>query len=382
MTDEQELTPEDEPTEDAEGVTEPDKAGEAGGEDPTADQPLRSEPPRAFDDEAAEPAGDANASSEDDDVEGAEPEPEVVADGVEPEAPEAFEDLDQLPALLEALLFVADHPIDVPYLSRAVEVSQARVERALDELSDALRESARGIRLQRGPAGVQLTSAPEAASFVERFLGLEATRRLSTAALETLAIIAYRQPITRGQIDTIRGVSSDGAVATLRARDLIESAGHAPGPGRPMLFRTTGRFLEHFGLERPGQLPPLPEDIDLPPSEIQATLGLDDAAIEEALRPREPEPTEEATAPSDAEGDDVPEATAPPEPETDTPTAEDAALDELIQAVAASEATGVDIPSDVQALSAAAEHAFIASRDRAEAGEEDDEDRDEESRAT
>jgi len=381
MTDEQELTPEDEPTEDASGVTDTAEAGEAGDEAPTpADQPLRSEPPRAFDDEAAEPAGDANASSEDDDAEDAEdaePEPEVVADGVEPEAPEAFEDLDQLPALLEALLFVADHPIDVPYLSRAVEVSQARVERALDELSDALRESARGIRLQRGPSGVQLTSAPEAASFVERFLGLEATRRLSTAALETLAIIAYRQPITRGQIDTIRGVSSDGAVATLRARDLIESAGHAPGPGRPMLFRTTGRFLEHFGLERPGQLPPLPEDIDLPPSEIQATLGLDDAAIEEALRPREPEPTEEATEPSGT-AEETPEATAPPEPETDSPTAEDAALDELIQAVAASEATGVDIPSDVQALSAAAEQAFIASRDRAEAGEEDDEERDEE----
>lgn len=368
MTDEQELTPEDEPTEDAEGVT---HASEAAGDDtPRADQPLRTEPPRAFDDEAAEPAGDETAPE--DDTENAEPEPEVVADGVEPEAPEAFEDLDQLPALLEALLFVADHPIDLPYLSRAVEVSQARVERALDELSEALRESARGIRLQRGPAGVQLTSAPEAAPFVERFLGLEATRRLSTAALETLAIIAYRQPITRGQIDTIRGVSSDGAVATLRARDLIESAGHAPGPGRPMLFRTTGRFLEHFGLERPGQLPPLPEDIDLPPSEIQATLGLDDAAIEEALRPREPEPAEEATEPSEADAAEAPQEAANAEPEDDMPTAEDEALDELIQAVAASEATGVDIPSDVQALSAAAEHAFIASRDRAEADEEDD----------
>ncbi|MQC18281.1 MAG: SMC-Scp complex subunit ScpB [Chloroflexi bacterium] len=263
--------------------------------------------------------------------------------------------MDQLPALLEALLFVADHPIDVPYLSRAVEVSQARVERALDDLAESLREAERGIRIQRGPEGVQLTTAPEAAAFVERFLGLEATRRLSTAALETLAIIAYRQPITRGQIDTIRGVSSDGAVATLRARDLIESAGHAPGPGRPMLFRTTGRFLEHFGLERPGQLPPLPEDIDLPPAEIQATLGLDEATVEEALRPVEPEP----------------------EAMDDGPTAEDEALDEIVQAVAAAEAIGVDIPSDVEALSAAAEQAFIASRDRvelevSESGEDDE----------
>lgn len=326
MTDEQELRP-----------------------DERASEAARPQPPRPFDDETVDAPPASEATSEGQPVD-EEPEPEVVATGVEPDAPEAFEDLGQLPALLEALLFVADHPIDVPYLSRAVEVSQARVERALDDLAESLRESARGIRIQRGPEGVQLTTAPEAAAFVERFLGLEATRRLSTAALETLAIIAYRQPITRGQIDTIRGVSSDGAVATLRARDLIESAGHAPGPGRPMLFRTTGRFLEHFGLERPGQLPPLPEDIDLPPAEIQATLGLDEATIEEALRPADP----------------------PPEPFDlgeldDEPTAEDEALDEIVQAVAAAEAIGVDIPSDVEALSAAAEQAFIASRDRVEA---------------
>jgi len=334
MTDEQELTPAEQDEE------------QAGDEHGDSDQPapgLRPEPPRPFDDESPEPT-DAAPSEDDADEPGEDsaPEPEVVATGVEPEAPEAFEDLDQLPALLEALLFVADHPIDVPYLSRAVEVSQARVERALDDLAESLREAGRGIRVQRGPAGVQLTTAPEAAAFVERFLGLEATRRLSTAALETLAIIAYRQPITRGQIDTIRGVSSDGAVATLRARDLIESAGHAPGPGRPMLFRTTGRFLEHFGLERAGQLPPLPDDIDLPPAEIQATLGLDEATVEEALRPLEPE--------------------TPEEPEADEPTEEDAALEEIVQAAAG--AIGVDIPSDVEALSAAAEQAFLASRDR------------------
>jgi segregation and condensation protein B len=314
--------------------------------DEQTSEAARRQPPRPFDDEGVDAPEAPEATGEEQPDAEAEPEPDVVATGVEPDAPEAFEDLDQLPGLLEALLFVADHPIDVPYLSRAVEVSQARVERALDDLAESLREAGRGIRVQRGPEGVQLTTAPEAAAFVERFLGLEATRRLSTAALETLAIIAYRQPITRGQIDTIRGVSSDGAVATLRARDLIESAGHAPGPGRPMLFRTTGRFLEHFGLERPGQLPPLPEDIDLPPAEIQATLGLDEATVEAALRPVEPEP---------AAVDDA-------------PTAEDAARDEIVQAVAAAEAIGGDIPSDVEALSAAAEQAFIASRDRVELG--------------
>ena len=369
MTDEQELTPNPEDAEESEdsgdpGAEQPDTepvVPEPPEAEEPASSPARMEPPRAFDDPSAEASEEATESTEaaGDDAED-EPQPEVIDEDAEPEQAERFEDLDQLPSLLEALLFVADHPIDVPYLSRAVDVSQARVERALDELAEALRDSGRGVRVQRGPAGVQLTSAPEAANFIERFLGLEANRRLSTAALETLAIIAYRQPITRGQVDQIRGVSSDGAIATLRSRDLIESAGHATGPGRPMLFRTSARFLEHFGLERPGQLPPLPEDVDLPPSEIQATLGLDDETIAEALRPRDPEP-EDVTL--EDLPDDVDGATA------DAESDEEEVLDELIQAVAAAEASGVEIPSDVQALSAAAEHAFIASRDRAEAEE-------------
>jgi segregation and condensation protein B len=85
-------------------------------------------------------------------------------------------------------------------------------------------------------------------------------QRLSNAGLETLAIIAYRQPITRGGIEAIRGVNSDGAVSTLLARDLIEEVGRAHAPGRPVLFGTTVRFLEHFGLEKPEDMPPLPED--------------------------------------------------------------------------------------------------------------------------
>ncbi|PKN79474.1 MAG: SMC-Scp complex subunit ScpB [Chloroflexi bacterium HGW-Chloroflexi-9] len=255
-----------------------------------------------------------------------------------------FDDLSQLPALLEALLFVADHPIDSGYLARAVDVSVVTCEKALDLLAEQLRDGSRGIRLQRGPEGVQLTSAPDAAAHVERFLGLEANKRLSTAALETLAIIAYRQPITRGQVDAVRGVSSDGAVATLRARGLIEAAGFAAGPGRPMLFRTTQRFLEHFGLERPGQLPALPDDIDLPAAEIGAQLGLDEAEIIAALTPL---PTEEADT-SATEGELTPE-----------------------DVVAAA---SIEIPADVQALSDAAEHALQAQRDREQAEADADDD--------
>ncbi|MEX2372792.1 MAG: SMC-Scp complex subunit ScpB, partial [Dehalococcoidia bacterium] len=225
--------------------------------------------------------------------------------------------------------------------------SVTRVEGALDALAESLREAQRGIRLQRGPQGAQLVSAPEASAHVERFLGLEANRRLSTAALETLAIVAYRQPITRGQVDAVRGVSSDGAIATLRSRDLIEAAGHAPGPGRPMLFRTTQRFLEHFGLERPGQLPALPDDIDLPPAEIGAQLGLDEAAVVEALAAP---PVEVTPEPEDI-------AAEPPEASEETE-------DDIAEAIAAVHGPDVEIPSDVRALTVAAEHAFEASRDR------------------
>ncbi len=237
-----------------------------------------------------------------------------------PDAPEAFEDLTQLPLLIEALLFVADHAVEEVYLARALEVSPQRVTRALDDLGDALREAGRGVRLQRGPEGVLLVSAPEAAAPVERFLGLELSRRLSTAALETLAIIAYKQPVTRGQIDGVRGVSSDGAVQTLRARGLIEPAGYANGPGRPTLFRTTQRFLQHFGLERTGQLPALPEEVDLPLSEIGAQLGLDEEAILNALA--------------------EPEADVEP-----TPEEQDAAA-------------ALELPADAGALASAAEQAF------------------------
>ncbi len=189
-------------------------------------------------------------------------------------------DLETLPALIEALLFVADQPIEASALARALEVTSLRARRAVDQLAESLRDDERGLRLQVGPDGVQLVTAPETAAVVEHYLGLEASRRLSNAALETLAIIAYRQPVTRHVIDQIRGVDSGGALATLRARNLIEAVGRAPGPGRPVLFSTTQRFLEHFGLERAQDLPTLPDDVELPPEEGGAQLALDQAISE------------------------------------------------------------------------------------------------------
>ncbi len=170
----------------------------------------------------------------------------------------------QFATLLEALLFVSDGPVSERTLARVLEATPGRIGAALELLGVSL--AGRGLRLQRGPDGAQLVTAPELAGVVESFLGVESRRRLSPAAMETLAIVAYKQPVTRGQIERIRGVSSDAAVGTLRARDLIAEVGRAPGPGRPTLFGVTQRFLEHFGMESLRQLQPLAVRTDPDPA--------------------------------------------------------------------------------------------------------------------
>ena len=162
-----------------------------------------------------------------------------------------------LPGLVEALLFVADGPTAEPALARVLGVAPRALREALDAVAERL--AGHGVQLLRGPEGVQLVTAPEAAAAVEHFLGLESGRRLSTAALETLAVVAYRQPVTRAAIEAIRGTSSDAVLATLRARGLIVRVGRADSPGRPALYGTTQRFLEHFGLGQAGDLPGLDE---------------------------------------------------------------------------------------------------------------------------
>ena len=196
---------------------------------------------------------------------------------------------EEIPALLEALLFVADGPMAEAALARTLGVTPGKVRRGLNEVRDHL--DGRGIRLQRGPEGVQFITAPEAAVVVEHFLGMESSRRLSTAALETLAVIAYRQPVTRAAIEAIRGTSSDGVLATLRARGLVERVGRADGPGRPGLYGTTQRFLEHFGIEQADHLPGLEELAEL--------LGLDEGVQRSLPVDEEPAPSpNEEPAPS------------------------------------------------------------------------------------
>ena len=156
---------------------------------------------------------------------------------------------------LEAMLFVAPEPVTTAQLAAALDVAPSVVERGLNELDSAL--SARGLRLQRNAGRFQLTTAPQLAELIERFLGLESTTHLSRAALETLAIIAYQQPVTRPQIDAIRGVNSDSMMKSLLHKGLILESGRADGPGRPILYSTTPEFLQHFGLNSILEMPPL-----------------------------------------------------------------------------------------------------------------------------
>ena len=172
-----------------------------------------------------------------------------------PENPEELRrDIDLL-NLLEALLFVAPGAVPPAQLASALDLPVQEVENGLKILDTQF--ATRGVRLQWHMGRVQLTTAPETAQLVERFLGLEASSRLSRAALETLAIIAYQQPVTRPEIDAVRGVNSDGVIKSLLSKGLISEAGRAERPGRPILYITTSDFLGHFGLSSLTELPPL-----------------------------------------------------------------------------------------------------------------------------
>ncbi len=165
---------------------------------------------------------------------------------------------DERAAVIEAILFVANGAVSIDTLSKALETDTPSVEQALTLLAEQRQNS--GVRLQRKGREAQMVTAPEAAPYVEKYLGVQVSSRLSPAALETLAIIAYREPITRVQIEAIRGVNSDGVIGTLLSRGLIAEAGRLETVGRPILYATTFQFLQQFGLKSVADLPPLEEN--------------------------------------------------------------------------------------------------------------------------
>jgi segregation and condensation protein B len=175
-------------------------------------------------------------------------------------------------AQLEALLFVAERPLARREIAALAGVDLETVDARLGDLEVALHR--RGLRLLAAGDRVELATAPEAGSLVARYVGA-AGLRLSPAALETLAVVAYRQPVTRGVIERIRGVDSDYVVRSLQHRRLIAEQGRAPTPGRPMLFGTSFEFLERFGLTSLDELPALDADTAARLAEAEGGLAAD-----------------------------------------------------------------------------------------------------------
>jgi segregation and condensation protein B len=160
----------------------------------------------------------------------------------------------QIGALIEAMLFVAPEAATITELAAGAELRPAEIERGIAHIQES---SGRGIVIQRHGDRVSLGTSPALAASIRRFLGLDREARISSAAMETLAIIAYRQPVTRSEIEAVRGVDCSGVIATLHARNLIEPVSRRPTIGNPIQYGTTGDFLKHFGLSSLADLPSL-----------------------------------------------------------------------------------------------------------------------------
>lgn len=163
--------------------------------------------------------------------------------------------LENLTAIIEAILFVSGDPVRVDVLAHAMNLTVLELEQALDELRDHLALENRGIQLNRSGETVFLSICPKYAPQVELFLQPIQKQPLSQAVLETLSIIAYRQPVTKGDVESVRGVKCDYSVQTLVNRGFIEECGRRETLGRPILYRTTDKFLQHFGIESLDELP-------------------------------------------------------------------------------------------------------------------------------
>jgi len=158
---------------------------------------------------------------------------------------------------IEAVVLVAVEPVPARLLAELLEQPADRVSAACEALATEYEEQGRGFVLARVAGGYRFQTHPDLAPYVERFANREVSTRLSTAALESLAIVAYRQPVSRAQIAALRGVNVDGVVRLLEQRGYITAVGRAQGPGQPVLYGTTELFLERLGLNDIGQLPPL-----------------------------------------------------------------------------------------------------------------------------
>ena len=188
-------------------------------------------------------------------------------------------DARELKAILEAILFVSPEPVPTARLMSILGiVSKAEVVQALEILAHDLDQQGRGIQLVQVAGGYRLVTKQEYGPWLKRMDKAKATQKLSRSALESLAIIAYKQPLVRAEIEEIRGVETSGVLRTLCERKLVRIVGRKDVPGRPIMYGTTKFFLEHFGLQDLSQLPPLREFKELGESE-QALLPIDEDSL-------------------------------------------------------------------------------------------------------
>lgn len=204
---------------------------------------------------------------------------------------------------LEALVMVADDPIEPQMLAQILEVSVVRVEELCAEVAAQYEAEERGFQLVRVAGGYRYQSHPHEAAYVERFALEGQSARLSAAALETLAVVAYKQPVSRAQVSAIRGVSVDGVMRTLDHRGYIAEVSRDPGPGQAIMYGTTTMFLEKLGLDSLDDLPPLAQFI--PGADVVE-------ALEQGLRVTVDEPPGDIV---DQQPDDVEVSTATSEPD-------------------------------------------------------------------
>ena len=175
---------------------------------------------------------------------------------------------------LEAILLVADEPVPPNLLAQLLEISADRVEELCAELATGYQVDERGFILARVAGGYRFQTAPDLAAYIERFVLEGQSARMSAAALETLAIVAYKQPLSRAQVAAIRGVNVDGVMRTLQQRGYVEEVARDPGPGQAVLFGTTRLFLEKLGLDSLDDLPALGEFVPGPDVVEALEMGL------------------------------------------------------------------------------------------------------------
>ncbi len=174
----------------------------------------------------------------------------------------------ELKAVIEALLFVWGDPLSLKDISNILEIDEFKIEETLNDMIDEFNFNRRGVRIVRAINSYQLSTRPEHHQWISKLFQQNNTKSLSTAALETVSIIAYRQPITKNEIEAIRGVRCDKAVETLLNKGLIEEKGRLERTGRPIIYGTTNEFLRYFGLESLNDLPPL-KDFEIGEQEIE-----------------------------------------------------------------------------------------------------------------